>query len=495
MRIKDDDLQKFIKEMVGHDIDSTMAAQIAPRLEQLMTELGIHVREQLFSLARTDASVRDRVSDSVTIHTTYFFRERRHFEILQNQVEAHFRGDEVVKCLSLGCSTGEEAYSMAMVLEQERIKGTIRDYEIWACDLSASCIRIGTEGVYDALTAPTSDPFAQGCMDSCSDVSVRMSKEICGRVHFQRANLARMIQTMARMKHLFSAIFCRNVLLYYRQSHRERLQANMLPMLHPNGLLFLGMSEASFNSGLVAVEAGVYRMGRAQPVAPVSNALNPLACSPNSIKLQYDSEQIEFDAMLFGSSTGGCDVVQSLISGVKPNSPPLVILQHMNPLQAELFIKGLRSVLSSVVCLRIADDGCLPEPVVLEAGTVYLTDGSADLELKVIAGQLWIVTAPLNHHLPFHPSIDRAFLSAAQLQRRIFAAVLSGLGNDGADGLLALAERAQTIAVQLQASAAAPGMPSAAFQRVTGQGYPCAELLPGEIADRVSTSSIRRTAA
>ena len=173
---------------------------------------------------------------------------------------------------------------------------------------------------------------------------------------------------------------------------------------------------------------------------------------------QTQSEANMPDLIVVGSSTGGVDALTELFSGFPANCPPTVVTQHM---PAE-FTKSLAASL---------DKKCEPNVVeavndtVLKSGTIYIAPGAighctingfADLVVKVRPGE------PISGHMP---SVDALFRSVASIEnRKIAAALLTGMGSDGAAGLLELKQNGAHTIAQDEATSLVYGMPRAAVE-------------------------------
>lgn len=202
--------------------------------------------------------------DVLTTNKTSFFRESGHFELLARQVvPERLRAPGELRIWSAGCSSGEEPYTLAMVLLETVPEARRRDVRILATDISARMVARAREAVYDE--------------DRLDDVP-----EALRRRYFERAPspaggparyavgaAARSLVQVARlnlmepwpMKGPFHVIFCRNVMIYFDRRTRERLVRRFADLLAPGGYLFVGHSESlhALNHGLRYVQPAVYR--------------------------------------------------------------------------------------------------------------------------------------------------------------------------------------------------------------------------------------------
>lgn len=186
-----------------------------------------------------------------------------------------------------------------------------------------------------------------------------------------------------------------------------------------------------------------------------------------------------------GASTGGTEAVKSVLQGFPADMPPVLIVQHM----PELFTGTFAKRLDSVCALRVkeAEDG---ERV--QRGTAYVAPGHSHLSLRNRAGQLVCVlerSDPVNRH---RPSVDVLFRSAAsELGARAVGVLLTGMGKDGADGLLQMHRAGAWTIAQDQASCVVYGMPREAVALGAAQEVLPLELIPVHVMRQTGFTSLR----
>ena len=186
--------------------------------------------------------------DLVTTNKTDFFREEHHFEFLANSaLERMVRATgPKVSIWSAGCSTGEEPYTLAMVLSEfaRSRPGMGFDYAITATDISTRVLEAASRGIYqEDRIAPVPAELKRRYFLRSRDSSkalVRVAPELRARVAFSRVNL--MDETYP-VEGPFDAIFCRNVIIYFDKPTQERLFAKFCEYLSPGGFIFIGHSE------------------------------------------------------------------------------------------------------------------------------------------------------------------------------------------------------------------------------------------------------------
>lgn len=182
--------------------------------------------------------------DAVTTNLTRFFRNTAHFETFENYVIPYLvkkkeAGDKKIRLWSAGCSTGEEPYSLAMVLLDKLPKGY--DFEIAGSDLSLKSLMIGMEGFYPQTRINgVPEHYLQRYFLQKGD-GYQVVPEVKNRIKFYYNNL----------KHdpglgSLDVVFCRNVLIYFDAPAQKAVIDRFYQVLSPDSFLFIGHSESLF---------------------------------------------------------------------------------------------------------------------------------------------------------------------------------------------------------------------------------------------------------
>lgn len=181
--------------------------------------------------------------------------------------------------------------------------------------------------------------------------------------------------------------------------------------------------------------------------------------------------------VVIGASTGGTQAIESVLKQLPADAPPILVVQHMPP----SFTKAFAARLNDVCALHVAE---AKDAETLKTGHVYVAPGGHHMVVERAGSQLRIALrdGPSVHYQ--RPAVDVLFLSAARLKHvRIVGVVLTGMGQDGAEGLLALRQAgAQTIAEHEQ-SCVVYGMPKEAIARGGAQHVATLLQMPQTIAD------------
>ncbi len=187
--------------------------------------------------------------NAVTTNLTSFFREKHHFEYLAEELIPQTIKDGSIKGLrvwSAGCSTGEEPYSIAMILRENVPEIENSNVQILASDLDSQVVKTAGIGVYDeSRIAGLEDGrkrrwFLRGNGENKGKVRVR--PELQKMVSFRQLNL---MQEWP-MNYMFDIVFCRNVVIYFDKETQKKLFDRFANIIKPGGYLFIGHSETLY---------------------------------------------------------------------------------------------------------------------------------------------------------------------------------------------------------------------------------------------------------
>jgi len=206
--------------------------------------------------------------DAITTNETRFFREPRQFEFLVQKVFPRWQAEadqgvrpRRVRIWSAGCSSGEEPYTLAMLIATHLPSENGWDIQILATDISNRALEKARKAIYP-LTRATEipDDLLRGFMlrgTGEREGEMKVKTEIQQAIDFRRFNL---IDEISLNEGPFDAIFCRNVLIYFDAASKQAVVTNLLRHLLPNGLLFVGHAEnlSSISNELRSIEPTIY---------------------------------------------------------------------------------------------------------------------------------------------------------------------------------------------------------------------------------------------
>jgi len=206
--------------------------------------------------------------DCITTNETHFFREPRHFDFLVQQVFPRWKQEAAtgarlsrLSIWSAGCSTGEEPYSLAMLMLKHFPPDQGWCVEILATDISTRVLEKARAAVFPIeKSKEIPQEFLRAYMLKGTGEQtgvMRASPELQKMVRFARVNLS---ADSYPIDGTFDLIFCRNVLIYFDQQSKEKVIAGLLEHLASSGLLFVGHSEhlGGISPGLKSVASTVY---------------------------------------------------------------------------------------------------------------------------------------------------------------------------------------------------------------------------------------------
>ena len=272
--LSESDMKKiaaYINENVGIQLPESKRTLVEGRLRRRMRKLGFSSFRTYIDYVfdtRDGADEGLHLIDALTTNKTDFFREPEHFDYLTSialmNVEKKRMADgrDNLKIWSAGCSSGEEPYTLSIVLSEVAAKMKGIRFEILATDISQTCLQKAHRGIYtEQQIEPISLELRKKYLLRSrrkDDELVQMGPELRSLVKFQSLNL---MSDNFNLPHKMDVIFCRNVMIYFNNEIREKLVAKFERQLHDGGYLFVGHSESlnGIETRLQQVAPMVYR--------------------------------------------------------------------------------------------------------------------------------------------------------------------------------------------------------------------------------------------
>lgn len=254
-----DEIRRIVYDAAGISIGPKKEALVCARVGKRMRALGIGTYEAY--LAYLDGNDTELVGllDSVSTNVTSFFREEHHFDLIADKVTEWYEdGQRRFRFWSCACSTGEEVYSLAMVLK-EALPFPDVDMRILGTDICTEALERSVAGRYEEeKLAPVPLDLRQRWFVKEAGGTFSASRQLRDMVVFRRMNLAR---PPFPMHGPLDAVFCRNVMIYFDDAVRHGLLDEANRLLKPGGLLFVGHAEslAGMISDFKYVRPSVYR--------------------------------------------------------------------------------------------------------------------------------------------------------------------------------------------------------------------------------------------
>ncbi len=263
-------LSRLVYSTCGIRLAPVKKTMLEGRLRKRLKTLGIDSFRGYCEYLATEEGMRAEcipMLDAVTTNKTDFFREPKHFEFLLKVALPELErlgavGKRAARVWSAGCSSGEEPYTLAMVLSEYGREHPGFRFTVLGTDISTRVLESARKATYrDELVDPVDIELRKRYLLKSKDKKlhlVRMGPEIRSAVTFRRLNFMDSDYGIGKPMHM---IFCRNVLIYFDRETQEEVIRKFYRCLAPGGYLFVGHSETVQNMDLplVPAAASVYR--------------------------------------------------------------------------------------------------------------------------------------------------------------------------------------------------------------------------------------------
>jgi len=238
---------QFITGELGIKMPQSKISMVQSRLLRRVRELGFDSVErygEYFFESEHGADERTHLINAITTNKTDFFREPKHFEYLVDTVLPQYR-EERFLAWSAGCSSGEEPYTLAMILNECARVWRSFDYAVVATDVSTRVLERARSGIYDeTVIAPIPMELRRRYLLRSRDRGkslVRVVPALRARVQFRQLNF---MDASYALDGMFDVVFFRNVMIYYDRPTQEAVIRKICRHLAPGGYLFVGHSES-----------------------------------------------------------------------------------------------------------------------------------------------------------------------------------------------------------------------------------------------------------
>lgn len=266
----------LLKARAGIVVDDGKQYLVQTRLAPIAGTSGFPDVDALIEALKRTAEPRliEAAIDAMTTNETFFFRDQTPFDHLRRILADPARGkDRPIRVWSAAASTGQEAYSIAMLWIEMADLLPGRKIEIIASDLSEHCLAKARSGLYSSFEVQRGLPIQKLMRHFTQDGETwRANADLREMVAWRRHNLLESPWALGK----FDIVFCRNVLIYFDVATRRRILDLIAGQLHPNGALFLGASETTLgvSSAFSAAPDGGFWV-KSPP--PASNAITAKA--------------------------------------------------------------------------------------------------------------------------------------------------------------------------------------------------------------------------
>ncbi|NJD56505.1 MAG: protein-glutamate O-methyltransferase CheR [Nitrospirae bacterium] len=245
-------VRDIIKDYCGLYFDDGARYLLEKRLTRRIRNHHLNDFRDYYRFIRYDKRAEDELSaimDVLTVNETYFFREQNQLRAFSEEILEELktvnRGRRALKVWSAGCSTGEEPYTIAMLLN-EKASFNGWDVEIHGSDINQRVLQTARKGVYRKNSFRTTEPYFLNKYFVEEDGAYRIADAVKKYVNFSYLNLLDPFKT--RFLGKMDVIFCRNVLIYFDNVSRRRVIDNFYDRLVDGGYLLLGHAESLINT-------------------------------------------------------------------------------------------------------------------------------------------------------------------------------------------------------------------------------------------------------
>ncbi|MCL1843585.1 MAG: protein-glutamate O-methyltransferase CheR [Defluviitaleaceae bacterium] len=257
-------IRDYIKSNYGISLSDEKKTLVHSRLRSTLQELGMETFSEYFDylIKEKSGDALTRFVNKITTNHTFFMRETDHFdyfrEIVLPYVEEKYESQKDIRLWCAACSSGEEAVTLQILMQEYFKKTRGWDTQMLACDISAQVLDRAVAGKYltDALENLPKD-WQKAYFKKADDQFSMVVEGVKKQILYRRMNLMESFP----FKKKFHVIFCRNVMIYFDNQTRDAVVKKFFDATEPGGYLFIGHSESISNtgSGYQYIKPAVYR--------------------------------------------------------------------------------------------------------------------------------------------------------------------------------------------------------------------------------------------
>ncbi|VAW78591.1 Chemotaxis protein methyltransferase CheR [hydrothermal vent metagenome] len=250
----------FIFQQAGISLSDEKKTLVSSRLNKRLRHFSLASFSEYFTLIMDSSHLDERqmMIDLLTTNETYFFREPKHFEYLKEEVLDQWQGG-AFRVWSAASSSGEEAYSIAMLLDD--VLGVKYPWEVLGSDISSRVLKKARQGHYlqERIEGIPKPYLRKYCLKGTGEHqgTLLIDKKLRSKVKFEHVNLKESLGHLGG----FDIIFLRNVMIYFNKETKQEVIKQIMKEMHTNSLLIIGHSESlkGINDDLVSVFPTVYK--------------------------------------------------------------------------------------------------------------------------------------------------------------------------------------------------------------------------------------------
>lgn len=243
--------RKYIYDNTGIYFQDNKKYLLESRLQKRITHLGLKSFEQYFDFVKTNPSGTSEIKylyEAITINETFFFRNQPQLDALVSTIlpeviaSKEKLGKNKIRIWSAACSSGEEAYSIAMMIQDIiKPKYPAIDFEIVGTDISNAVVDTARRGSYKEYSVRNTPVYFLKKYFKTNGTSFELDQKIKSMASFKLLNLYDDMSMRTMIN--FDVIFCANVLIYFDQSSKIKVINHLYNSLFKGGYLFIGYSE------------------------------------------------------------------------------------------------------------------------------------------------------------------------------------------------------------------------------------------------------------
>jgi chemotaxis protein methyltransferase CheR len=253
-------IRDMIYRIAGINMSPAKKPLVTSRLAKRLRHYGLESYGEYFRMISADNGKTELQTavDLLTTNETHFFREPKHFEFLRQRILPERKPGKPLRIWSAACSSGEEPYSIAMLLDETL--GTA-PWEIVASDLSTRVLEKARSGLYaiDRMPEIPRNYLSNYCLKGTGsqEGTLLIERKLRERVQFMQHNL---MEAPPRLGE-FDVVFLRNVMIYFDQDTKRQVVSHLLSRLRPGGYFLVGHSETlnGISEDVRLVQPAVYR--------------------------------------------------------------------------------------------------------------------------------------------------------------------------------------------------------------------------------------------
>ncbi len=255
--------QRLIKTLAGIHLSDAKKQLVFGRLRNRVRQVGLNSFEAYYAyvVSKKHPEERQIVVDLLTTNETYFFREPRHFTVLRDEILPARSMARPFRIWSAASSSGEEAYSLAMVIADQLGMNPYPGWSVMGSDVSQKVLDQATSGHYpmQRIDGIPERYLKNYCLKGVGvqEGTLLIDQPLRNRVEFRRINLSDTLPDIGK----FDVIFLRNMLIYFQNETKIEIVKRLLDVLQPGGWLIVGHSESikDFDDRLISHSPSISR--------------------------------------------------------------------------------------------------------------------------------------------------------------------------------------------------------------------------------------------